>query len=131
MQNNRCESRCRAVARALWGLASICLLAACGGGSNNSDAEPAAPSPSPAPNATATLSWSGSSNASIAGYRVYHGVAPGAYQQAKGSGIAAGRVDTFVVTGLAAGQRHYFAVTAHDAQGNESDYSPEASKVVQ
>jgi hypothetical protein len=131
MQNNRCESRCRAVAKALSGLACFGALAACGGDANNSDAEPAAPSPSSAPNATATLSWSAADNANIAGYRVYHGMAPGAYQQAKGSGIAAGRGETFVVTGLAAGQRHYFAVTAHDAQGNESDYSPEASKVVQ
>ena len=37
----------------------------------------------------------------------------------------------FTASGLPSGQLYYFAVTAYDAAGNESSFSPEASKLVQ
>ncbi len=80
---------------------------------------------------SATLAWTRSSNAAVTGYRVYYGLASGQYLQPKGAGIEIGPVETWVVSGLAAGSRYYFAVTAVDASGNESDYSNEASKLVQ
>ncbi len=129
MQSNEFFALVRTLS--VWLLLSAALAACGGSGADDQAAQAAPPAGSPAQTASATLAWSASSNASIAGYRVYHGVASGAYLQPKGSGIAAGRVDAFVVTGLAADTRHYFAVTAFDAQGNESDYSAEASKVVQ
>jgi hypothetical protein len=132
MQSNQIIVWFRALVGSLIGLVLLSALVACGGGAN-SGTEPAAESP-PAGStvaATATLAWSDSSGASIAGYRVYHGVASGTYLQPKGSGANVGRVATHVVSGLAAGQQYFFAVTAFDAQGNESDYSAEASKVVQ
>ncbi len=131
MQNNQFFATIRTLS--IWLLAVHLALAACGGGNGAEDqaAQAAPPAGTPAQTASATLAWTASSNASIAGYRVYYGVASGAYLQPKGSGIAAGRADAFVVTGLAADTRHYFAVTAFDAQGNESDYSAEASKIVQ
>jgi Fibronectin type III domain len=133
MQSNQIISWFRALVGSLVGLVLLGALVACGGGANSGTAEPAAESPPSAPTgtATATLVWSDSSGASIAGYRVYHGVASGTYLQSKGSGANVGRVATHVVSGLAAGQQYFFAVTAFDAQGNESDYSAEASKVVQ
>lgn len=53
-----------------------------------------------------------------AGIRVYYGTSPGNYT----STINAGIVSTYTVKGLASGT-YYFALTAFDASGNESDYS--------
>jgi Fibronectin type III domain len=132
MQSNQIISWFRALVGSLIGLVLLSALIACGGGANSGTAEPAAQSPSPGPagNATATLAWSDSSGAGITGYRVYYGVASGRYLQPKGAGVDVGRVATHVITGLATGQQYFFAVTAFDAQGNESDYSAEASKLV-
>jgi Fibronectin type III domain len=133
MQSNQIISWFRALVGSLIGLVLLSALVACGGGASSGTAQPAPDSPPPAPTgaATATLAWSDSSGASIAGYRVYYGVASGTYLQPKGSGIDVGRVATHVISGLGAGQQYFFAVTAFDAQGNESDYSAEASKLVQ
>lgn len=53
-----------------------------------------------------------------AGIKVYYGTSPGNYT----STINAGMVSTYTVRGLASGT-YYFALTAFDAAGNESDYS--------
>lgn len=79
---------------------------------------------------SATLSWDAVSNARVAGYRVYYGLASRNYAQAKGVGLNAGGCTTYVVTGLDRGRTYYFAVTAYDASGNESDFSNEASKSI-
>jgi pyruvate/2-oxoglutarate dehydrogenase complex dihydrolipoamide acyltransferase (E2) component len=89
-----------------------------------------APAPPPATVGTATLGWTASSAAGVAGYRVYWGTAPRTYQQALGSGIAAGTATSFVVRDLPAGKTYYFAVTAYDGSGNESAFSAEASKSI-
>jgi hypothetical protein len=99
----------------------IALLTACGGGGGGGAAVP--------PDAAA-LAWTPSDDARVTGYRVYYGTQSRAYAQPWGAGIDVGRVEGFVVTGLSPGTRHYFAVTAYDADGNESDYSNEASKQV-
>ena len=67
----------------------------------------------------------------MAGYRVYYGTVSGTYLQARGSGIATGNQTSYVLNGLPKGYLYYFAVTAFDASGNESDFSTEASKLVQ
>jgi hypothetical protein len=109
-------------------------LVACGGGSSSSAVAPQAGEPPTAPPgehaATATLNWSASPSDAVVGYRVYHGTAPGHYRQAKGAGTDVGLVTSHVVTGLARGTRYHFAVTAYAASGSESNYSAEASKVV-
>ena len=66
----------------------------------------------------------------MTGYRVYWGTAPGSYRQARGVGLAAGTATSYTVGSLPVGQTYYFAVTAHDAAGNESAFSAEASKAV-
>ena len=109
---------CVATALLLSG-ALLCALMACGGGGSS----PGGPN--------ATLAWTRPVGAAVTGYRVYYGLAPGQYLQPKGAGIEAGPVVTYVVSGLTPGSRYYFAVTAIDDNGNESDYSNEASKLVQ
>ncbi len=124
MENRRFTDCTRAAVAMLLELAALCALPACGGGGDGSD-------PSAAGAASATLTWIGPDSVAVAGYRVYYGLAPRSYLQAKGSGIAVERVESHVVTGLSAGHRYYFAVTAADANGNESAYSNEASEVVE
>jgi hypothetical protein len=81
--------------------------------------------------ATVQLAWDPPLDATtVAGYRVYHGTAPGKYKQAFGHGISAGNVTTISISGLNRGTRHYFAVTTLDGAGNESSYSSEIFKDV-
>jgi hypothetical protein len=66
----------------------------------------------------------------VRGYRVYYGTSSRTYVQTRGAGINAGAGATFVVTNLQRGRTYYFAVTAYDFSGNESEYSSEATKEV-
>jgi hypothetical protein len=67
-----------------------------------------------------SLIWNGSTNASVAGYNVYYGNASHNYPNQ----VFAGTNLSTVVSGLANGN-YFFAVTAVDAVGNESDFSNE------
>jgi Bacterial Ig domain len=67
-----------------------------------------------------SLIWTGSTDATVAGYNVYYGNASHSYPNQ----VFAGTNLSTVVSGLANGQ-YYFAVTAVDAIGNESDFSNE------
>jgi fibronectin type 3 domain-containing protein len=80
--------------------------------------------------ASATLQWSASSDPTVTGYRVYYGTTSKTYQ-AKGSGLDASSAMNYVVPNLTVGKTYYFAVTAYDAAGNESDFSAEATKTAQ
>ncbi|MCF6237545.1 MAG: fibronectin type III domain-containing protein [Candidatus Marinimicrobia bacterium] len=80
---------------------------------------------------TVTLSWDASPTTDpvVTGYKIYYQSAPymaqwdgsGATQGA--SPIDVGSVLTYQLTDLADGVVYYFAVTAYDAQANESTYS--------
>jgi hypothetical protein len=85
----------------------------------------------PAPAPAAALTWSVSTNANVVAYKVYYGLASGSYFQSFGSGISAGNGVMYTVYGLTTGQTYYFAVTAVDAAGVESQFSNEASKLMQ
>jgi fibronectin type 3 domain-containing protein len=77
---------------------------------------------------TATLCWDANTENDLAGYRVYSGTAPGAYDTSLPVGLTPTPVaPCTTMAGLATGT-HYFAVTAYDASGNESPYSNEVSK---
>ena len=67
-----------------------------------------------------TLAWDASPSASIAGYRVYYGTNSRAY----GFVTNAGLVQTQRVT-LPHSGRWFFAATAYDTIGLESDFSDE------
>ena len=121
MENRHLVRWSCAAAALLLGVALVWGLIACGGGGGDAGLG----------SASATLAWTRSPSAEVTGYRIYHGLAPGQYRQPRGAGIAVGAVETHVVGGLSAGNRYYFAVTAVDDSGNESDYSNEASKAVE
>jgi hypothetical protein len=70
-----------------------------------------------------TLTWSPSGDPNTAGYKVYFGGASGNYTNS----ITVGNVTGFVVAGLADGATYYFAATAYDDTGDESDFSNETS----
>jgi hypothetical protein len=67
-----------------------------------------------------TLAWDANTDANLAGYKVYFGIASRQY----GTPIDAGLQTSYTVTGLAAGT-YYFAVTAYSTSGQESGFSNE------
>ena len=81
-------------------------------------------SASNAPPQSVTLAWASSPNANvIANYNVYYGVASATYTNV----VAAGTNSTVSISNLVFGTTYYFAATAVDASGLESDYSTEVS----
>jgi hypothetical protein len=76
---------------------------------------------------TVSLVWDPSSGTNvIAGYKIYFGAASRTYTNV----ISAGTATTLSVSNLVEGRTYYFAATAIDAFGLESDYSTEASTVI-
>jgi fibronectin type 3 domain-containing protein len=102
---------------------SVALLGSCGGGGGSSGQSAAAGGKS-----SVTLAWDPVAAPNVAGYRVYYGTSTGIYSQPQGSGLEAGTATTFTAMGLNGGTRYYFAATAYDNTGNESDYSNEVFK---
>lgn len=72
-----------------------------------------------------SLAWDHSVTTSVVGYKVYFGNGSRTY----GTPISIPYQDTYTVTGLGAGT-WYFAVTAFDDLGNESDFSNEVSQII-
>jgi len=71
------------------------------------------------------LTWDTHPDLSVTGYKVYQGVAPRSYTNAV---PVAGRTNaTITIPNLARGVTFYWAVTATNAAGLESDYSAEVS----
>ena len=73
-----------------------------------------------------TLAWNPGSGSAIAGYRLYEGAACRTYTNV----IDVGNVTTKTVTGLVGGATYFFAVTAYNTNGQESDFSGELSYTV-
>jgi hypothetical protein len=80
-----------------------------------------------APPQSATLAWDPSPGTNvIANYNVYYGVASATY-----TNVAAASTNTTVsISNLVAGTTYYFAATAVDTSGLESDYSTELSALI-
>ena len=66
----------------------------------------------------------------LAGYRIYYGIASKTYLQPVGQGLVVGNVTTYTLSGLDPATTYYFAVTAYDQSGNESVLSNEAVKTL-
>jgi hypothetical protein len=76
---------------------------------------------------TVTLAWDSSSGTNvIANYKVYYGVASDTYTNS----VSAGTNLTVSVSNLVLGVTYYFAATAVDTSGLESDYSTEVSTAI-
>ena len=73
-----------------------------------------------------TLAWDASADVNVTGYRVYYGVASATYTNS----AAVGNVTSATLASLSDGVTYYFAVTAYDATGTESDFSNEATYTV-
>ena len=85
---------------------------------------------------TAVLSWEapttnadGTPLTDLAGYRVHYGTSPGpsGYTDFK---YIAGNITQYTVDNLTDGKTYYFAVSALDTSGNESDFSNEVPKLI-
>jgi Malectin domain/Bacterial TSP3 repeat/Fibronectin type III domain len=70
-----------------------------------------------------TLAWDANSESTLAGYKVYYGYASRQYSV----NVNAGKTTQATISGLDDAKIYYFAVTAYDTSGNESDYSNEVS----
>jgi hypothetical protein len=73
-----------------------------------------------------TLAWSPSADTNVIGYNIYYGVASSTYTNR----IDRGSALTATVSNLVEGTTYYFAATAYNLLGMESDYSNEASYTV-
>jgi hypothetical protein len=69
-----------------------------------------------------TLAWDASRSAGVAGYRLYYGTNTGSYQFVTNTGLV--RTQSVVLPHRG---RWFFAATAYDTNGLESDFSNEAS----
>ena len=112
------------------------LLAACGGDTSSTSTSSGGGSTNSAPTTTvrADLSWDAPTTEAdgvtplvdLAGYKVYYRLDGQRY----GSGIDVGNTTRYALNTQGVAGRYYFAVTAYDAEGNESDFSEEATKLV-
>lgn len=71
-----------------------------------------------------TLAWDPSPDAYAVGYRIYYGTESRSYSHYP---VDVGNVTEYTIKGLLRNKIYYFAVTALDIDGNESDFSPEVS----
>ena len=108
----------------------VLTLIGCGGSSGSSPSGP----PNDGAAGTATLTWDApttnidGSPASLAGFKIYYGTSSHAYTQ---SIYVTDTGSSLVVYTLSLSQgTYYFAVTAVDESGIESDYSNEVSKAI-
>jgi hypothetical protein len=70
---------------------------------------------------TLRVTWASSPEGDLAGYRLRYGTSPGVYSQS----IDTGQTEMCLVPGLDAELVYYFAVSAYDFSGNESEPSEE------
>ena len=72
------------------------------------------------------LQWDANPEPDLAGYRIYYGNSSRIYSVSKSVGI----VTNYTVTGLTIGETYYFAATAVNISGGESEYSNEVSTTI-
>jgi len=87
---------------------------------------PTTSSPPPTTTSSATLTWNAVTGATITGYKVYVGEAPGQYSRT----VTVGNVTSSTVNSLTVGRMYYFVVTAYNGAG-ESTPSNMVSKTIQ
>lgn len=77
--------------------------------------------------ATISLAWDPSSDATVAGYKIYYGTTSHGYTTA----VDVGNVLNANITGLINNTTYYFAATTYTSSGVESDFSNEATFLAQ
>ncbi len=73
-----------------------------------------------------TLAWDASTSPNIANYKIYYGVVSATYTNS----VSAGANLTVSISNLVAGKTYFFAATATDTDGLESDFSTEISALI-
>ncbi|MDW8308642.1 MAG: fibronectin type III domain-containing protein, partial [Verrucomicrobiales bacterium] len=73
--------------------------------------------------ASVTLTWNPSPDPNVIGYRIYYGVASRVYTNV----VDVGNVTTATISNLVEGVTYYFAATAYNILGMESDFSEEVA----
>ncbi len=73
-----------------------------------------------------SLAWDANTEPDLGGYKLYYGTAAQAYSQV----INVGKNTQVTVSNLTQGVTYFFAVTAYNLQGAESDYSNEINNTV-
>ncbi len=73
-----------------------------------------------------TLAWDANTEQNLAGYKLYFGTASRSYT----GSVNVGNTTSYTLTNLTDGEIYYFAATAYDSYGNESDYSVELAHAV-
>ncbi len=84
------------------------------------------------PAAQVAFSWLPNTEPTLAGYKIYYGTSSGNYTNVTDVGlppVVDGRVQADI-DNLTPGKTYYFAATAYDSSGVESDYSNEVSTTV-
>jgi hypothetical protein len=76
--------------------------------------------------ADVTLAWDPNQEPTVAGYKVFNGLASRNYNGT----VDVGNWTSCVVSGLEPGKTYYFAAKAYDSAGNESDFSSEIAYAV-
>jgi hypothetical protein len=72
------------------------------------------------------LAWDPNQEPTVAGYKVFNGLASRSYNGT----VDVGNWTSCIVSGLEPGKTYYFAAKAYDSAGNESDYSSEIAYAV-
>jgi hypothetical protein len=75
---------------------------------------------------SASLQWNPNPDPAVTGYNVYYGGMTRTYTNR----LSLGNVTNATVGGLMEGRTYFFAVTASDVLGNESDFSDETTYIV-
>jgi hypothetical protein len=73
-----------------------------------------------------SLTWDANAESTIAGYKLYYGSSSKSYEYS----VDVGNTTTYTLTNLPDDMSYYFAATAYDVYGNESDYSEEVFCVI-
>ena len=73
-----------------------------------------------------TLAWDPNTEPDLAGYKLYYGTLSRNYSEI----IDVGNVNNYKAYKLNSGLTYYFAVTAYDSAGYESDYSNEVNTTI-
>ena len=76
--------------------------------------------------ASVGFAWARNSEPNIAGYRLYVGTIPGVYA----GYVDVGNVTSFQVRDLVRGSIYYFALTAYNTAGQESNFAPELTRQI-
>jgi len=76
--------------------------------------------------AQVTLEWDPNSEPDLAGYKIYYGTSSENYDMS----VDVGNWTSCTIAGFEEGATYYFAATAYDAYGNESDFSEEVSTTI-